>query len=72
MNRPGASALHKGPAGLRRNFEGRDQSILAKSSEWAEYRRRIRGIFDDIVEGKADDDEQEALTVEQIDKATPE
>ena len=72
LHRPGASALHKGPDGLSRNVEGRDQLILAKSTEWTHYRRRIRGICDDIVEGKADDDEQEALTVEKVEKENPE
>ena len=39
LHRPGVSALHKGPDGLSRNVEGRDQLILAKSSEWKGYRK---------------------------------
>ena len=54
MHRPGESALHKGPDGISRNAEGRDQLILARSTEWTNYRNRIRGICEDIVEGKAD------------------
>ena len=69
--RPGVSALHKGPDGLSRNCEGRDWLILAKDSEWKEYRNRIRGICDAIAQGLADDDEPEALTIEKISKEDP-
>ena len=71
LHRPGVSALHKGPDGLSRNVEGRDQLILAKSTEWTNYRKRIRGICDAIASGKADDDEPEALTVETVEKTDP-
>ena len=43
LHRPGASALHRGPDGLSRNVEGRDQLILAKDQEWAGYRKQIMG-----------------------------
>ena len=69
--RPGASALHKGPDGLSRNVEGRDQLILAKSSEWTDYRQRIKGICIAIDEGLAEDDEPEARTVEIVEKESP-
>ena len=72
LHRPGVSALHKGPDGLNRNMEGMDQLILAKSTEWTGYRNRIRGICDAIATGLADDDEPEALTIETIEKPTPE
>ena len=72
LHRPGVSALHKGPDGLSRNVEGRDQLILAKSSEWTNYRKRIRGICDAIASGEADDDEPEALTVERVEQENPE
>ena len=72
LHRPGVSALHKGPDGLSRNVEGRDQLILAKSSEWTDYRKRIRGICDAIASGEADDDEPEALTVERVEQEDPE
>ena len=71
MHRPGASALHKGPDGLSRNVEGRDQLILAKSSEWEHYRQKIKGICVAIRQGIADDDEQEALTIEKLQKESP-
>ncbi len=60
FHRPGVSALHKGPDGLSRNVEGKDQLILAKSSEWKRYRERIRGIQAAITSGEADEDEPEA------------
>jgi hypothetical protein len=66
IHRPGASALHKGPDGLSRNVEGHDHLILAKSSEWTGFRERIRGICDAIEEGRADDDDAQALTVDQV------
>ena len=69
--RPGASALHKGPDGLSRNPEGRDQLILAKHSEWSDLRARIRGICDTIDQGEANDDEQEHLTVEKVEERNP-
>ena len=72
LHRPGASSLHKGSDGLSRNVEGRDRLILAKSSEWAYYRARIRGITEAILDGQADDDEPEALTMEVLDKTVPE
>ena len=72
LHRPGASALHKGPDGLSRNPEGRDQLILAKSTEWSGYRNRIKGICDAIATGQADDDEPESLTAEAVEKTDPE
>ena len=72
LHRPGASALHKGPDGLSRNVEGRDQLILAKSNEWKNLRRRIKGICEAIEAGIAGDDEQEAMTIEKIEKENPE
>ena len=72
LYRPGQSASHKGPDGLSRNSEGRDLLILAKNSEWGEYRNRIRGICDAIVAGEADDEEPEALTMEVLDRTNPE
>ncbi len=50
-HRPGAGALHKAPDGISRHPEGRDQLIMAKSSEWIKYRAEIRGIDDDIDAG---------------------
>ena len=35
---PGVSALHKGPDGVNRNPEGRDQLILAKAADMGDYR----------------------------------
>ncbi len=72
LHRPGEHSLHKGPDGLSRNVEGRDRLILAKSTEWAHIRNRIRGIGEAIQEGQADDDEPEALTMEVLDKTVPE
>ena len=66
LHRPGASALHKGPDGLSRNPPGRDQLIRAKDSEWEGYRDRIRGIQRTIEKGEADDEDGEALTLEQV------
>ena len=71
LYRPGESSLHKGPDGLSRNPEGRDHLILAKSADWRSFRDRIRGICDAIVEGKAGDDEGEALTIEKLQKEDP-
>ena len=68
LHRPGASAMHKGPDGLSRNVEGRDKLILAKDSEWKDFRKRIRGICDSIADGEADDAEQEPLTIEKLEK----
>ena len=68
LHRPGSSALHKGPDGLSRNVEGRDHLILARSADWQYYRNRIRGIQEAIQQGIADDDEQEALTVDKVPK----
>ena len=42
------------------------------SEDQVGYRNRIRGICEDIVEGKADDDEPEALTIERVERTTPE
>ena len=72
LHRPGVSALHKGPDGLTRNVEGRDQLLLAKSTEWTGYRNRIRGICDAIATGLADEDDPEALTIETVEKSAPE
>ena len=68
LHRPRVSALHKAPDGLSRNVEGRDHLILAKSSEWQDYRARIRGIQSAIEKGIADDEDQEALTVDKLPK----
>ena len=69
MHRPGESTLHRGPDGLSRNCEGRDQLILAKSSEWTAHRQTIRGVLDSIVAGAADDEEPEMLTMEKLEKS---
>ena len=66
LHRPGESALHKGPDGISRNVEGRDHLIRASNSEWEYYRARIRGIQEAILSGLADDDEAQALTVDQV------
>ena len=68
LYRPGQSALHKGPDGLSRNVEGRDKLIMAKSSEWVDLRKRVRGICSTIHAGVADHEDQEALTVEQLER----
>ena len=52
-------------------MEGIDQLILAKSTEWADYRKRIRGICDAIASGEAEDDEPEALTIERVEHENP-
>jgi hypothetical protein len=72
LHRLGVSAFHKGPDGLSRNVEGRDQLILAKSIEWVNYRKQIIGTCDAIVAGEADDDEPEANTKEKVEKTVPE
>eukprot|EP00973_Karenia_brevis_P041361 5723724-Karenia_brevis.AAC.1 len=54
-----------------RHVEGRDQFILAKSTEWTDYRKRIRGICDAIKAGRAEDEELEALTIQQVEKIAP-
>ena len=54
------------------NVEGRDQLVLARDSEWAHYRNRIKGICEAIAAGEADDDEPEALTIEILEKTAPE
>ena len=48
LHRPGTSALHKGPDGFCRNVEGRDKLILAKSTAWTHYRKRIKGVREAI------------------------
>ena len=67
LHRPGVSALHKCPDGLSRNVEGRDHLILAKSSEWTDYRDRIRGI-QRAIEEEPDDGGAGALTCEMLPK----
>ena len=67
LHKPGVSAQHKGPDGLSRNVEGRDQLILAKSSGWEHWRDRIKGITKALREGIAEeDDDQELLTVDKV------
>ena len=68
LHRPGKSALHKGPDGISRNVEGRDRMLMAKSTEWEHYRERIKGVGADIKSGHADDEEAEALSIEQIER----
>ena len=72
LHRPGESAQHKGPDGLSRNPEGRDQLILAKSSDWEGDRKRIKGIIEEIKSGAVDDEDPEALTIDKVDKEAPE
>ena len=72
LHRPGTSGLHKGPDGLSRNPEGRDQLLLAKQAEWKHYRNRITGICDTITRGEAEDDEPEALTIEKVEATSTE
>ena len=60
------SALHKGPDGLSRNVEGRDQLILSKSTECDYLRDRIKGIQTALRDGTAEDEEQEARTVDKV------
>ena len=72
LHRPGESTLHRGPDGLSRNCEGRDQLILAKSSEWESHRQTIRGIVASIDAGEADDEDPEMLTMEKLEKDSPE
>ena len=66
LYRPGTGNLHRGPDGLSRNPEGRDRLILAKDSEWVGFRERIRGIEKTIREGRADDEEGEAVEIEDV------
>ena len=72
LYRPGASALHKGPEGLSRNCEGRDNLILAKASEWEGYREKIRGVRAAIISGETADEEPEPLTIERLEREQPE
>ena len=72
LHRPGVSAQNKGPDGISRNPEGRDALILAKSDYWDGFRARIQGIKKEILEGRAGDEEGEALTVEKVEKTDPE
>ena len=65
-HRPGVSALHEGPDGLSRNVEGRDQLILSKSTECDYWRARIKGIQTALRDGTAEDEEQEARTVDKV------
>ena len=65
-HRPGVNALHKGPDGLSRNVEGRDQLILAKSSDWEGWRERIKGIQQSLRDGTAEDEDQEAVTTDKV------
>ena len=64
--RPGLSALHKGRNGLSRNVEGRDRFILTKSQEYKYWRERIKGIQTVVRDGTAEDEGQEALTVDKV------
>ncbi len=66
IHRPGLSALHKGPDRISRNVEGRDQLLLAKSSEYEYWRDRIKGIATALRDGTAEDEEPTALTVDQV------
>ena len=45
--------------------------ILARSADWDEMRHRIRGIVSAMEQGVVDDDEPEALAVEQIERTDP-
>ena len=45
-------------------MEGRDQLILAKSTECVYWRGRIKGITKALRDGTAEDEEQEARTVD--------
>ena len=73
VHRPGLSALHKGPNGLSRNVEGRDQLILTKRSEYEYWHGRIKGITAALRDGTAEDEEQQALTDDTVpeDKLKP-
>ena len=64
LHRPGQSSLHKGPDGLSRNVEGRDNLLLAKQGDWDSARERITGVATSIRRGEADEDEPIALTMD--------
>ena len=63
MHRPGVGTLHRGPDGISRCPEGRDQLILAKSSEWTRHRAQIRGVDLGIEAGEFDDDDPIAVEI---------
>ena len=56
---------------MSRNVEGRDQLILAKSSEWEGYRARIKGVAEKIRSGEAEDAELRAEHARQLQTAQP-
>ena len=45
---------------------------LSQADRLGQYRNRIKGIFNSIQAGLADDDEAEALTIERVQKESPE
>jgi hypothetical protein len=48
----GTGTRHRGPDALSRHPPGRDQLILARSSEWDKYRACIRGVELSIASGQ--------------------
>ncbi len=44
---------------------------MAMQKDWDEYRKRIKGIQDAIIEGKTEDEMPESLLVEKIAQENP-
>ena len=62
----GTGARHRGPDALSRHPPGRDQLILARSSEWDQYRVRIRGVEEGIAAGRFTHDDPGVIEVDTL------
>ena len=54
LYKAGTRASHRAPDGLSRNPEERDFLNLARTSEWNQYKKAIRGVADTIDKGEFD------------------
>ena len=66
LHRPGVGTSYKAPDGISRHPEGRDQLILARQTEWHNYRAIINGIDDGIEAGEFDDDDPLAVEIDSV------
>ncbi len=63
LHRPDVGILHKIPDALCRHPPDRDMLILARQSEWHQWRAVIRGVKEAIDRGEFDDEEPELYVI---------
>jgi len=66
LYRPGVGTLHRGPDGISRHPEGRDQLIMARSQEWKGFRDVIKGVDESIEAGEFDDEDPKMVAIETV------